>query len=568
MKVLGLNHGEINSACALLIDGKFVSAAAEERFTRQKRTKEFPKNAIDFCLNYGGIGLNDLDFVAQAWNPGAGWHKYQNLFNDQRVRREGYFYSLPDHLLQLGDARNSKRDWVLMRFPMSLPPIYFVQHHRAHAANGYFLSGFDEAAILTVDFRGEFESSSMCYGRDNEIAVLRTQDLPNSLGMFYATYTQLLGYMPDSDEWKVMALSAFDVDYEDFYDRIKRTVRLTEDGFFELDQSYYKGAIPDQPNLYTGKLVELLHGRTGTNEEQPTEWHFKVAKSMQRVSEEVAVHMLKSLYDRTKSRNLVVSGGFFMNSVLNGKIVDLTPFENLYVSHSPADVGNCFGAASYVYHCILNKPRTMHKSPSYLGPSYSESDVKSTLNRRKISYDYFDEWHEKVAELLSQGKVVAILHGRMEFGERALGNRSILGDPRSPEIKDKINALIKYRESYRPFAPASTFEEASDYFEVSDNYECPYMEKVIQLKHEFIEKLPGIVHVDGSARLQVVKNDDNHNFHKIIRKFGDLTGFHVVLNTSFNINGEPIVCSPDDALTTFFNSGLEHLFIEGFYVTK
>jgi carbamoyltransferase len=569
MIVLGLNHGEINSSAALYINGEFVAAAPEERFNRQKRTKVFPQKAIEYCLSVAGITLKDCDYIAQAWNPGAGWHKNQNLFNDVRSRREGYFYSLPEQLLGVSNNRSQVQDWVQMSFPGEmLPPLYYVHHHRTHAANAFFLSEFQEAAILTADFRGEFETASMSHGKGTEIKTLGVQKLPHSLGMLYAAFTELLGYKPDNDEWKVMAISAFDVDDSEYYTKIKSTIKLTEDGFFELDQSYYKGAIVDQPNLYTPKLVALLGGRVGKPGEEIDEWFMKVSRAMQRVSEDIAVHMLEKLYSLTKSEAVVLGGGFFMNCVFNGKVLEKTQFKKVYISHSPADVGNCFGAASYVAHCIHNDKRVAKYSSSYTGPEYSDQEIEQALQRRKIRFEKTDQWEKKLAGILATGEVVALMNGRMEFGERALGNRSILADPRQPNMKDKINSLIKFREGYRPFAPATLFENSHLYFEVDKGYECPYMEKVVNVKDAYRSQLPAITHVDGSARLQTVKKDQNKSFHAIIDEFGKLTGLPIVTNTSFNINGEPVVMSPDDALNTFFNSGLEHLFISKYYITK
>lgn len=569
MKIIGLNHGEINSSAALWIDGEFVAAAPEERFNRQKRTKEFPRQALKFCLEQGRISLNDCDFVAQAWNPGAGWHKQQNLFTDVRLRREGYFYSLPEQMLSFAGKQQQSGDWVCMSYEGNvLPPTYFVQHHRTHAANAFFLSEFEEAAIVTADFRGEFETGSISHGKNTDIKTLRLQKLPHSLGMLYATFTELLGYKPDNDEWKVMALSAVDIDYQDMYNKLRGTIKLLDDGFFELDQSYYKGVIADQPFLYTQKLLELTGGRVGKPGEEADDWHARIAKAMQHLSEDIAFHMVNKAYELTKSENLVLGGGFFMNCVFNGKILDRTPFKRIYISHSPADVGNCFGAASYVAHCIHKQPRKRIFNTSYLGPRYTDKEIESVLQRRKIKFEKLPDWQSKAASLLANGEIVSVMQGRMEFGERALGNRSILGDPRNAAVKDKINSLIKFREGYRPFAPASLFEESHTYFEVDKGYECPYMEKVVQVRKQYHNQLAAITHFDGSARLQTVKEKDNSGFYNIIKEFGKLTGIPVVVNTSFNINGEPVVQSPDDALNTLFNSGLEHLFIENYYVRK
>lgn len=568
MIILGLNHGEINSSAALIKDGKVLAGVPEERFSRNKRTKSFPKQATGYCLESNNVTLSDCSFIAQGWNPGEYWQKYNPLLSQTRIKREDYLYTIPDNLYDFTD-RNSP-NWILQTFSdeTNMPSIYYVKHHLAHAANAFFLSPFDETAILTCDWRGELDSTLLGFGKENNIQVLATQKIPHSLGLFYGTYTSLLGYRPDSDEWKVMALSAFDVDYNDYLEKIRSTISLTEDGLFELDQSYYQGAILDKPKLYTDKLLSLLGNREGVPGEEPETWHYCIAKAMQTVAEEIVFHILEHLYQRTKCENLVLSGGFFMNSVCNGKILENTKFKNLYISYAPADLGNSIGAALYVSHCIHNEKRDFSFNSSYIGPSFTCDEVEKVLTRRKIKFEKLNNPSVKIASLINEGNIVAHFNGRMEFGERALGNRSILADPRKKEMKDKINSIIKYRESYRPFAPSVLYEKAHQFFEVSENFECNYMEKVIPVREEYRNDLAAITHVDGSGRLHTVKKEYNEQFYRIIEEFEKLSNFPVVINTSFNINGEPIVLSPDDALNTFFNSGLEYLILQNFLVKK
>ncbi len=567
MYILGLNHGEINSSAALYHNGKIIAAAPEERFNRIKRSKSFPKQSVQFCLDFAGIKLKDVDYIVQAWYPGAGWIKYNPLLSANRIKREDYFYTVPDNLFNLTDR--VEQDWIKMSLEKdSLPPIYYIKHHRTHAANAFYLSPFEEAAILTCDFRGEFETTTMGFGKGNEIKTLEKMFIPHSLGVLYSSFTELLGYQVDGDEWKVMALSAFDVDCSSHLEKIKSTYRLLDNGLLELDVNYYKAAILGQPNLYTENLVKLLDGRVGIKGEEPDQWHYSIARAMQIVFEEIAIHMLLNLYERTKLKNVVLGGGSFMNSVFNGKVIENTPFENVYISHSPSDVGNSIGAALYVAHNLKNEDRDTTFNSSYLGPSFSDEEIKKTLERRKIIYKKVENIPKTVADILSRGEIIARFDGRMEFGERALGNRSILADPRAKNIKDKINSIIKYRESYRPFAPVVTQEKVCNYFEVSENFTCNYMEKVVQIKKDFHNELPAVTHVDGSGRVQTVNEKHNQSFYQIIKEFELLTGLPIVLNTSFNIAGEPVVLSPDDAISTFYNSGLEYLMIGSFLVKK
>jgi carbamoyltransferase len=567
MYVLGLNHGEINSSAALYHKGKIIAAAPEERFNRIKRTKIFPKQSVQFCLDFAGIKLKDVDYIVQSWYPGAGWIKYNPLISENRIKREDYFYSVPDNLFNLTDRKN--QDWILMSLENDdLPPIYYIKHHRTHAANAFYLSPFKEAAILTCDFRGEFETTTMGFGKENEIKTIEKMLTPHSIGVLYSSFTELLGYQVDGDEWKVMALSAFDVDCSFHLEKIKSTFKLLDNGLLELDESYYKGAIFDQPHLYTEKLVKFLGGRVGIKGEEPDDWHYSIARAMQIVFEEIVIHMLFNLYERTKLKNVVLGGGSFMNSVFNGKVIENTPFENVYISHSPSDVGNSIGAALYVAHNLKNEDRNITFNSSYLGPSFSDEEIQKTLERRKIVYEKIEDIPKTVADILSRGEIIARFNGRMEFGERALGNRSILADPRAENIKDKINSIIKYREGYRPFAPVIIQEKVCNYFDVSETFTCHYMEKVVQIKKEFQKELPAVTHVDGSGRVQTVSEKHNLSFYQIIKEFESLTGFPIVLNTSFNIAGEPVVLSPDDALTTFYNSGLEYVIVGSFLVKK
>ncbi len=569
MYVLGLNHGEINSSAVLLKNSEIIAGSGEERFSRNKKTKMFPQNAINFCLKNQEIDLTECKCIAQGWNPGEYWKFFNySSISETRVRREDYLFSVPDNLFKLLPQKIP--DWLLLNSAenSSLPPIYFVKHHLAHAANAFFLSPYKEAAILTCDWRGEFETTSIGKGNNNSIEIFSVNEMPHSLGMFYATYTELLGYRRDNDEWKVMALSAFDIDADDYYEKIISTIRLKDNGLFELDPNYYQGENLPAPELLSKNLIDLLDGRIGKKDEPPDEWHYKVAKAMQKVAEKIAFNLINFLYEKTKMENLVLSGGFFMNSVLNGKIISNSKFKNVYVSYAPDDLGNSIGAALYVNHVILNQKRDFSFHTSYIGPKYEEEDITKILDEQNVSFEKIEYRNETIAKLLSEKNVIAIFQGRSEFGERALGNRSILADPRDYNMKDKINSVIKYRESYRPFAPSVKFEDADKYFEVPNGYECFFMEKVIPVKVEYRKKLPAITHVDGSARLHTVKKEHNALFYDLLDKFEEISEYPILLNTSFNLNGEPIVNTPHDALNTFFNSNLDYLVLENFLVSK
>jgi len=569
MYILGLNHGEINSSASLLKNSEIIAGSGEERFSRNKKTKTFPQNAINFCLEHAKIDLTQCECVAQGWNPAEYWKFFNHSsISDTRVRREDYLFSIPDNLFKILPRQTP--DWLLLDSPKNspLPPVYFVKHHLAHAANAFFLSPYKESAILTCDWRGEFETTTMGKGKDNSIEIFSVNEMPHSLGMFYATFTELLGYRRDNDEWKVMALSAFDIDANDYFEKIMSTIQLKDDGFFELDPNYYQGPNLLSPDLLSKNLIDLLGGRIGEKDEKPDEWHYKVAKAMQMVAEKIAFNLINFLQEKTKLENLVLSGGFFMNSVLNGKIASNSKFKNVYVSYAPDDLGNSMGAALYVNHVILNQKRKILFNSSYLGPEFTDNNISEILDSQNISFEKLDERNKTLAKLLSEKNVIAIFEGKSEFGERALGNRSILADPQDQNMKDKINSIIKYRESYRPFAPSVKFEDAHKYFEVPIGYECFFMEKVIPVKTSYREKLPAITHVDGSARLHTVKKEHNPLFYDLLNEFERISSYPILLNTSFNLNGEPIVNTPQDALNTFSNSNLDYLLLQKFLISK
>ena len=380
MKIIGLNHGEINSSASILIEEKFLLGALEERFIRDKFTKKFPINALRYVLDHSKNKLHDCDAIGQGWYPGLNWVKYNPIFSENRDYREKYFYTIPDHLFKLLPNRIPGDYAKLSLDPTSnLPDVYFIRHHLCHASNAFFLSNFNEAAIITADFKGEIESTTLSVGKKNKIKNIFSENIPNSLGIFYSTFTELLGYKPDSDEWKVMAISAYDAKDKKIINKIKNTYKLIGDGKVEFDQSFYKSTIVERPNLFTHKLMKILGGKN-FEKKKNSDWHKAVAYGMQYCAEEIALYLINYLYKKTKLKNLVASGGFFMNSVLNGKILDKTNFKNIFIPYAPTDAGNSIGASLYIAHCIHNKKRKMIKNESFIGPSFSENEVAKILS--------------------------------------------------------------------------------------------------------------------------------------------------------------------------------------------
>jgi len=568
MKIIGINNEMFISSASLIDNGKIIAAGAEERFSRNKLTRAFPQKAIAYCLKEAGLKIDEIDYIAVALNPGVYFAKFNPVFSGRRRHHIEQVYSVPDYLMHFHGRPAVDYLYQEVVGDFGKNRVYFIIHHRAHAANGFFLSPFSSAAILTADGQGEFESTTFCHGQGNKINLIKSINYPHSLGALYSTFTEFLGFKANSDEWKVMALAAYADQYNEFYKLLKsEVIKFQVDGNFELNLSYFKGFLHDQPNLYTEKLVEKF-GRARERNEELQERHFEIAAALQKISEEAVVHLLNWLFQKTREKNLVLSGGFFMNSVFNGKVLELTPFENLFISSCPDDSGNCFGASLYLYNHILGKDRSVPMSHNYYGPQYTNSEIEETLKGHNLKYEYEEHILQKTAKLLSEGNIIGWFQGRMEFGQRALGNRSILADPRKVDMRDKVNRAVKFRESFRPFAPAVLKEKQKEYFEIGKGGDVPFMEKVYPVITDKRDQIPAVVHVDGSGRIQTVIKELNPKFYSLIEEFEKITHVPIVLNTSFNLNGEPIVCSPNDAIKTFYSCGLDMLVIGNYIVQK
>ena len=359
MKIIGINNEMFISSASLIDNGKIIAAGAEERFSRNKLTRAFPQKAIAYCLKEAGLKIDEIDYIAVALNPGVYFAKFNPVFSGRRRHHIEQVYSVPDYLMHFHGRPAVDYLYQEVVGDFGKNRVYFIIHHRAHAANGFFLSPFSSAAILTADGQGEFESTTFCHGQGNKINLIKSINYPHSLGALYSTFTEFLGFKANSDEWKVMALAAYADQYNEFYKLLKsEVIKFQVDGNFELNLSYFKGFLHDQPNLYTEKLVEKF-GRARERNEELQERHFEIAAALQKISEEAVVHLLNWLFQKTREKNLVLSGGFFMNSVFNGKVLELTPFENLFISSCPDDSGNCFGASLYLYNHILGKDRSV-----------------------------------------------------------------------------------------------------------------------------------------------------------------------------------------------------------------
>ncbi len=566
--ILGINSSYHESAACLLKDGEVVAFAEEERFTRVKHAKparvdnpdELPTNAIDFCLNRAGIRLKDLDYFGFSFFPKDRLKKNTGLDNAYGLpgnswgteEGENLFYtkslSIPEKLGEMAGQDISKR-------------FHFLHHHLCHAASAFFVSPFQESAILIVDGIAESASTWLGYGKDNEIHRISEIHYPNSLGFLWEKMSEYLGFS-EYDACKVMGLSSYGEAHK-MMPEMKKLVHLNGNGTFEILNDIIKFRTPE-----FGLLEELFKTEKRTDTHLFAV-HENIAAALQQVTEDAMIHLSEELYEKTGSKNISLAGGVALNCVANGKIVPNTGFENIFIQPAAHDSGTALGAAYCIWNQILGKPRAKPMTHAYLGPEYSEEEIREVLERNRMSYQRFSNPEKHLAQMISQGNIVAWFNGRMEAGPRALGNRSILADPRSPIIRDILNRKVKHREIFRPFCPSVLKEDAKDWFEINDRYDDPahYMLIAYNMRAGKTDLIPAVTHADRTARIQLVSKESNERYYNLLSEFKKLTGIPVLLNTSFNIQ-EPIVCSPQDAVHTFERSGMDCLAMGDFVVEK
>lgn len=559
---LGLNHAFHDSSACIVRDGQLICALEEERFTRRKHARDFPWTSIERCFDLAAVTPQDVSHVAISVVPTLHWQRklaYRTL-NLRRCRpflRYDLFSSVQRHRELL--------KWYRSLWPdeRAGPRIHFVPHHHSHAAGSFLISPFDSAAILSVDGSGEWSTSFLGSGEGTRIQPLNESYFPDSLGSFYEALTQYCGFQANYDEGKTMGLAPFG-DPERFQAQFRDMVRIDGQGGIHVNQKWFRYQNYLLPRF--GPAWETTFGPARKRGAEFEPHHQDVAAAGQRVLEECGLRMARQLHDRTGVRHLVMAGGVALNSVLNGRILRETPFEDVYVMAAAGDNGTSIGAAFYVEHAILGRSRRFVHLDPYLGTGYDNAWIRRVLDEAKVRYEYHEDIVGVAAGKLRQQRIVGWFQGRMEIGPRALGNRSILADPTSPVMKDRINAEVKHREAFRPFAPSVTVEARHDYFDIG--VEDPFMLKVCNVLPAQRARLPAITHVDGTARLQTVSRDTNPLYHQLINAFGALSGVPIVLNTSFNIMGEPIVESPVDALRCFFSTGLDDLVMGNFVLSK
>ena len=585
MNILGISAFYHDSAACLVRDGEIISAAQEERFTRKKHDASFPKKAVEFCLKQGGIRTSDLDYVGFYDKP---FVKFERIL-------ETYLGIAPKGLRQYLSAMPvwlKDKLWTRANIRKDLDykgPVLFAEHHESHASSAFFPSPFQEAAILTMDGVGEWATSSIAQGKDNKIELLREMHFPHSLGLLYSAFTYYLGFKVNSGEYKVMGLAPYgQPKYADLI--LDRLIDLKQDGSFRMDMEYfdYLGGM----TMTNDKFASVFGHPARQSETQLTQKEMDIAASLQKVTEEIMIKMARHIRELTSMKNLCLAGGVALNCVGNGKILKEKIFDRVWVQPAAGDAGGALGVALSIWHQMLGNERLANGKDSmrgaFLGPKFEEDEIRQFLDGQGIPYKYYDDPQlaPAVVEDLQAGKIVGLFQGPMEFGPRALGGRSIIGDPRNSKMQSTMNLKIKYRESFRPFAPAVLAEKVQEWFEIDT--ESPYMlmvagvreDKRIPMTEEQKKlfgidllniprsQIPAITHVDYSARIQTVHAETNPRFYELIREFEKATQCAVLINTSFNVRGEPIVCTPEQAYRCFMRTEMDTLVLENFVLDK
>lgn len=585
--VLGISAFYHDSAAALLRDGEIVAAAQEERFTRKKHDAAFPARAVEFCLQTAGITAKELDFVAFYDKPILKFHRLiETYLAFAPVGLRSFAKAVP---VWVGDKLHMRRGLTKSLGCKPKNRYVFPEHHESHAASAFYPSPFEDAAILTMDGVGEWATTSVGVGEGNKVRLLQEIRFPHSLGLLYSAFTYYCGFKVNSGEYKLMGLAPYGEP------RFEKQIRehlidLREDGSYRLDLSYFNYC--QGLTMTSAKFHALFGALPRKSESQLEQFHMDLAASIQKVTEDVMLRTARFAHKLTGKKNLCLAGGVALNCVGNGVILRESPFEKIWIQPAAGDAGGALGAAQFVWYNLLDKPRTVMPNDSQrgslLGPHYESKDVKLFLDSENIVYEECTteaQLADRVAELIEQENVIGWFQGPMEFGPRALGSRSIIGDARSSKMQSVMNLKIKFRESFRPFAPIVLREHASDYFDIAPQHDSPYMlivapvrddkRKSVDASAKGLDKLkqlrsviPAVTHVDYSARLQTVDGERNPRLANLMRSFKARTGSPVLINTSFNVRGEPIVCTPQDALRCFLGTEMDVLVVENFVIRR
>jgi len=565
LNVLGISCFYHDSAAAVVKDGVLIAAAAEERFNRKKHFFGFPALAIRYCLREAGLVASDLDAIAFYEKPLVKFERIlMTLIASWPLSYVSFLKAMPIWLKQ----RLWIKDQILAELGFETDAeldVFFPEHHVSHAASAFLVSPFEKAAILTLDGVGEWGTTTLGIGEGSRMTIEREIRFPHSLGLFYSAVTSYLGFRVNDAEWKVMGLAPYGK--PTLVDRLRKTIDVRPDGSFRLDMRYFCHHWSSQ-RMFNRKWVRLLGRPQRPRESKIEAFHCDVAHSGQKIVEEAMISLGRAAYDRYGVENLCIAGGVGLNCVGNWKILKNTPIRRIWIQPAAGDDGGAIGAAFYVANVLLGQPRVYEMKNAYLGPSFEDAEIDAALRSRGVEAVKLSrkDMLQRAARLIADNRVVGWFQGRMEFGPRALGARSILANPTHPQIKDIINSKIKFRERFRPFAPSVLREEVSNYFDM--DMDCKFMLLVPQVLESKRALLPGITHADGTGRVQTVSREDNPLYHDLISEFRKLTGVPIVVNTSFNVRGEPIVCTPDDAYETFMKTGMDALVIGSYVLEK
>lgn len=594
MDILGVSCYYHDAAAVLLRDGMLVAAAEEERFSRKKHDYGFPQNAINFCLSKGGIKSADLDYVVFYEKPLV---KFERILTTILGTYPSSWKVFREAMIPWFNEKLWIKGQLVRSLGIAADRILFVEHHFSHAASALFCSPFEKAAILTIDGVGEWTTATLgtgygdWQGGNSKIDLTSEIRFPHSLGLLYSAFTAFLGFQVNEGEYKVMGMAPYG--QPRYLDEVYKLVRVDPDGSFRLNMDYFSftystehtfnsrftqlfGVPPRKPNadFYTATThPRRNHPQWDNATAEQNQKYADIAATIQHVTEEIMLKMAKTACERSGSKKLCMAGGVALNSVGNGRILNETDVEDLYIQPAAGDSGGALGAALYAYHVLLGQPRKFVLDHAYWGQEYGADEIEPFLKEMGVKYDLVeddDKLTDRVVDAILQQKVVGWYQGPFEWGPRALGNRSILADPRHPEMKDLVNAKIKFREPFRPFAPVVLEERAADYFRLSNperHYPARFMLLVIPIHAHQQEKIGAINHL-GTGRLQTIRKETNSRYYQIVEKFGQATGIPIVLNTSFNLRGEPIVTTPANAWWTFTNSGIDMLVLDHYLITK
>lgn len=562
MHILGFDCYGHDAAAAIVRDGELLGFVEEERFLRKKHTPDFPLHSMQWCCREAGISPRDLDHIIYYWNPWLGLGGRLAHVLRYFPRSFGIVRSRGGKFVDM--LRMKRTVWDGLGLAGAKTRFHFGEHHVMHAASTFLTSPFEKAAIMSIDAAGEWCCNWLGYGAGLDLHCLKQINFPQSLGLVYGGITEYLGFLFASGEGKVMGLAPYG-DPLRYIDEFRKILVCTDDGEFRVDLSYFEYHLKGRPHWVSRKFLDLF-GPPRDKEAPLTQHYTDIAAALQLRTEEVCFHMADWLYEKTRLPVVCLAGGVCLNSVMNGRLLARGPFRDVWVQPAANDAGTSIGACYWLWNNQFRQPRTYVMEHAYLGPSYSDAQLRAALAHAGLHAAHVADAPAVAARLLAEGKIVGWFGGRMECGPRALGNRSILANPCQPEMKDILNARVKFRESFRPFAPSVPEERCGEYFTI--DYPSPYMILVYDVREHMKSKIPAVTHVDGTGRVQTVSRRRNPRYHALIEEFGRLTGVYCVLNTSYNIRGEPIVNTPAEAVECYLKTGMDALFLGDYLLCK